>query len=67
MKLVEGTDRMTLKIIPSEIPEVSIRCEGQWYNFNLTWQKVTVNHGYIFYEVSIHINDEAGRSFAMVS
>ncbi|CAC5423207.1 unnamed protein product [Mytilus coruscus] len=61
----EGLDKKSLKIIPTEIPEQTIKCEGHWSAFNLTWQKAIVNHGDIFYEVSIQIHDDAGRSVAM--
>ncbi|CAG2239895.1 Tyrosine-protein kinase Btk29A,Tyrosine kinase receptor Cad96Ca,Discoidin domain-containing receptor 2,Tyrosine-protein kinase receptor TYRO3,Putative neurotrophin receptor LTRK 1,ALK tyrosine kinase receptor,Tyrosine-protein kinase ABL2,Tyrosine-protein kinase abl-1,Tyrosine-protein kinase receptor UFO,Macrophage colony-stimulating factor 1 receptor,Leukocyte tyrosine kinase receptor,Tyrosine-protein kinase receptor Tie-1,Receptor-type tyrosine-protein kinase FLT3,ALK tyrosine kinase receptor homolog scd- len=61
----ESLDKKSLKIIPTEIQEQTIRCEGHWSAFNLTWQKAIVNHGDIFYEVSIQIQDDAGRSVAM--
>jgi len=46
------------------IPESSIKCEGHWSLFNLTWQEVKINHGNIFYEVSVQIQDD--RNLATV-
>ena len=53
-----------MKIIPPLIPESSVKCEGHWSVFNLTWEEVKINHGNIFYEVSVQI--ENGDSFARV-
>ena len=56
--LPEGLTEATLRVIPSEVDPSSISCSGRWNRFRITWAPASVNHGSIFYEVSIQAEQD---------
>nr|XP_022292756.1 proto-oncogene tyrosine-protein kinase ROS-like isoform X1 [Crassostrea virginica] len=54
----EGLTEATLRVIPSEVDPGSISCSGRWNRFRITWAPASVNHGSIFYEVSIQADQD---------
>uniref|UniRef100_T1IRG8 receptor protein-tyrosine kinase n=1 Tax=Strigamia maritima TaxID=126957 RepID=T1IRG8_STRMM len=50
----DGFTRETLNVCPGQINESSIRVQGVWQNFTLSWQPISnVNYGKVFYEIKM--------------
>ncbi|WAR07515.1 ROS1-like protein, partial [Mya arenaria] len=55
-----GLNCSTVCVLPQTISPSSVGCQGEWSEFNITWQQSTeVNHGNIWYEVAVETEGQS--------
>lgn len=55
----DGRELNKVNVIPEAVAQMSLRVEGTFHDFNITWDPITnVNYGQIFYEIKIRHADK---------
>lgn len=57
-KYPDGLDEHTVKVVPDKISPESVKVEGNWSVFKLSWRKATeINYGEVYYQMNLIVEE----------
>lgn len=65
---VDGLDEHTVKVVPDKISPESVKVEGNWSVFKISWRKATeINYGEVYYQMNLIVEEFKEHNKTLVS